>query len=264
MNLHAILCWWDESPTWLAATVASLATIGVDHIIAVDGRYPHFQPEYPVTSRPEQLEAIHTTAAAIGARVTMHQPINALTEVEKRTLAFELLNRTATSFEDWVCVIDADETIVNGDPAVRDELAALDTDTHVAQVLITNVEDPHAKPGPDNDIRPATERLYQTHALAQPAFTAMQSRFFRVLDDMSTEANHWAYVGRDPSGVRQFLRNDTGQRPAALDAETIINSPIHPLDHPVEWLHRKNHRIAHRRAAKVAYYSTRDSLGLER
>ena len=53
MNLHAILCWWDESPTWLAATVASLATIGVDHVIAVDGRTVHEEPEqeYPMLYR---------------------------------------------------------------------------------------------------------------------------------------------------------------------------------------------------------------------
>jgi hypothetical protein len=261
MNLHAILCWWDESPTWLGATVASLGTIGVDHVIAVDGRYPHFQPTAPVTSRSEQLEAIHLNATAIGARVTLHQPIDALTEVEKRTRAFELLNTTARSFTDWVCVIDADEVVTNGTHAVRAELDAINQDTHVAQVMITNVEDPHAKPGPDNDVRPATERLYQTHHAAQPAFTAMQSRFFRVLDRMSSDTNHWAYTGHDRDGRKVFLRNDTGRGPT-VGADYA--SDIHMMDEPVEWLHRKNHRIAHRREEKVAYYQLRDELGLER
>jgi len=260
MNLHAILCWWDESPTWLSATVASLGRIGVDHVLAVDGRYPHFQPDAPVTSRSEQLEAIHSAATAIDARVTIHQPINALTEVEKRTRAFQVLNALAEPMKDWVLVIDADEMLVGGTRAVRDELAAFSPNQHVAQSLITNAEDPHAKPGPDNDIRPATERLYQTHVHAQTSFTAMQSRFFRVLHGMNTAPNHWAYNGVDDAGVRWFLRNDTGR----MKHEGMRSSDVIPLDDPVEVLHRKNHRIAHRRAMKVEYYQLRDEIGLER
>lgn len=261
MNLHAILCWWDESPTWLAATIASLSTIGVDHVIAVDGRYPHFEPEKPETSRSEQLEAVHTATNAIGARLTLHQPLGVLTEVEKRTRAFQLLNLTARTFEDWVCVIDADELVVNGSHDVQTELAALHDDIHVARVRITDVEDPHAKPAPDNNIRKVSEKLYQKFPDAQPAFTAQQSRMFRVLADMRTERNHWAYTGIDQRGRRVFLRNDTGQAPDGFGADVVGDQ--HEMVEPVEWLHRKNHRIAYRQARKVEYYQLRNSIGLE-
>jgi hypothetical protein len=259
MNLYGILCWWDESPTWLTAAVASMGRVGVDHVIAVDGRYPHFQPGKPVRSRPEQVEAIQLAAAAIGAGVTIHQPIDPPTEVEKRTLAFQLLETLAVPLRDWCFILDSDELVVDGHASVRRNLHDLPADVHVARALITNAEDPHAAPGADNDVRPETEELYQKMPQAAPDFTTLQSRFFRVLHGMNTGTNHWSYNGLDADGVRWFLRNDTGQ----MTHECDRSSELAKLDTRVEILHRKNHRIANRQRAKAAYYELRDSIGLE-
>src|SRR6266498_1360247 len=39
LKIIAILSWFDESPSWLSACVASLARAGCSHLVAVDGAY---------------------------------------------------------------------------------------------------------------------------------------------------------------------------------------------------------------------------------
>jgi len=258
MKLHAILCWYDESPTWLAGCVASLTRIGVDHVIAVDGRYPHFKPGAATNSRLDQVDAITSTASAAGVQVTAHRISEPMLEPEKRTLAFRLLNATASS-GDWVLVIDADEMIVEGNETVRDELAAVDSSTHVVACRISCAIDPYARPEDDNGVTSKTLELYQKHPISAE-FASRQSRFWRVLDDMRVDGTHFHYSGVDDAGVRWNLRPDIGTKhPAGLPV-----SPIGFFEQPVTIEHRKNHRTTERRALKVAYYTTRDELGLER
>lgn len=261
MKLFGILCWWDESPTWLAATVTSMAKVGVDHVVALDGRYPLFERRKPVASRPDQVEAIHLAAYAAGMGVTIHQPDphGALDETQKRTLGFRIVETLGTPFEDWCLILDADELIRTGTPRLRHELAALDADTHVMRAAVTNGEDHDADPAADNDVTPQTAAIARVHPVPSE-FSAMQSRCFRVLHGMNTGSNHWMYNGIDQQGRPVYLRDDTGR--ADPDAGYLVSPQANPAER-FEILHRKNHRTLHRQQTKVAYYRDRDTLGIE-
>jgi hypothetical protein len=47
MSVVGLISWWDESPTWLAASITSLGRF-CDHVVALDGRYAL----YPDRARP--------------------------------------------------------------------------------------------------------------------------------------------------------------------------------------------------------------------
>lgn len=258
MNLYAILSWYDEPPTWLAGCVASLTRIGVDHIIAVDGRYPHFNIGAPARSRLEQVDAITSTAHGAGMGLTVFQPTQPLLETDKRTLAFQLLNASATPFKDWVTVIDADEFISEGTHHARIDLAAIPTHVHTVRGRVTGSVDPFADPEPDNDISTKTLELH--HKLPVPSeFASMQSRFFRVLTDMRCVTSHYDYTGTDESGKRIWLRPDIGTKPQGTKP-----TEVGTLETTVTFQHRKNHRTYERREHKKAYYDLRNSLRIER
>lgn len=261
MNLHAILSYYDESPTWLASTIASLSRIGVDHVLALDGKFPHFDIGAPACSPVEQAEAILHTAAAAGMAVTLHRPtvLGMRTETQKRELAFQVLGLLATPFTDWVLVIDADEIVEAGTPKVREELAALDAGTHTAACRIASVTDPHADPAADNSVNSKTEEIHQK-LLVHPRFASMQSRFWRVLTDMRVGPTHFDYTGVDEHGERVYLRKDIGSMKDFRNG--LRCTPVERVD-GCELLHRKNHRIAVRQQTKRAYYDLRDEIGLE-
>jgi hypothetical protein len=262
MKLHAILNYYDESPTWLAATVASLSRIGVDHVLAIDGRYPHFKTWAPSCSPVEQAVAIMETGAAIGAAVTVHRPDerSPIMEAAKRERAFQTLHTLATPMQDWVLVIDADELVEAGTHEAKRELAGMDASIHVASCRISSQVDPHAQPGPDNDVRANTEEMHQK-LLIDPKFTAKQSRFWRVMHDMRVGPSHYDYTGVDDDGERWYLRSDIG---SMKDTRMGLRcAPIGRVD-ACDLLHRKNLRTHVRRTEKAAYYTLRDQLGLEK
>lgn len=262
MKLHAILSFYDESPTWLAATVASLSRIGVDHLLAIDGRYPLFNNGASACSDIEQVEAVMATAMAAGMGVTMSVPKRdeTITETAKRERSFRLLEQVAEPLVDWFLVIDADEIIERGSRDVRGELAALEAPVHAAACRVSSVTDPYAQPGPDNGVSSRTEEIHQKLPVS-PRFGQMQSRFWRVMHDMRCEPAHYDYTGVDGDGKRWHLRGDIGsfgKTARGLDCAQI--GRVEECD----LLHRKNHRIHTRRELKKAYYDTRDMLGIEK
>lgn len=260
MRLHAILCYYDESPTWLAATITSLTRIGVDHVLAIDGKYPHFKPGAPACSPVEQAVAIVETASAAGMACTLSLPDanGVMLETTKRQRAFNLIEELATPFEDWVLVIDADEIVEGGHEVVKRELAAIDADTHVAACRISSQVDPYAAPGPDNDIRDNTEEMHQK-LLIDAKFSSAQSRFWRVLSDFEVGPAHYHYTACDESGERLYLRADISGKQSLPH---LRRSPIVRVD-ACHLLHRKNHRTHVRRVEKKTYYDLRDACGLE-
>jgi hypothetical protein len=257
MTFHAILSWYDESPTWLAGCVASLTRIGVDHLIAVDGRFPHFMPGAPTCSRPEQVDAITSTALGANIALTLHRPLAPMLETTKRDLAFRLLNATG-EYGDWALVIDADELVTAGTPGVANELAMLPESTHVVACRVTSAVDPYDRPGDDNDVNDKTLEMHQKIPIAAE-FQSAQSRIWRVLHDMRVEQTHYGYTGADEDGQRWNLRPDIG---AGVWTD-LPPSPLARLDDALTITHRKNHRTMERRTLKKAYYTTRDRLGLE-
>jgi hypothetical protein len=117
MNLVAIMSYWDEKPSWLAAAVSSLAKAEVDHLVAVDGPYILYPDSLRRwQSNLEQTEAIVAAAHGIGIGLTLHLPMSAWfgNEIQKRNFLFDL-GRCAVPMteKDWF-IIDSDEEVEHG------------------------------------------------------------------------------------------------------------------------------------------------------
>jgi hypothetical protein len=132
VRVFACLSWFDESPRWLAATVASCARF-CDHVIAVDGAYLLY-PGGRASSGGEQAETIHATATAYGMGCTVHTPATVWggNEVAKRNAYVGIADVLGTLYEDWLFVIDADEVVSDVSPLWRADLEAAEED--VAEV----------------------------------------------------------------------------------------------------------------------------------
>jgi len=256
MKLWATMIWYAEPPTWLSATTASLSKMGVDHFVAIDGAFAHFDGEK--RSGLEQAEAIMLAAEAVDMGCTIVRPTERwISEVEKRAMCFRLVEQLATPFVDWVTIIDADEIVREGSPAVRSELAALPADTHCAAARIYESMDPASVEGRNNNGR--TPEMHRKIPL-RPDFVAAQSRFWRVMRNMSVQHTHFGFVGDDAEGVRWNLRPDIGTRqPTSLPATEVACT----LEHEPVFEHRDPWRTKWRRDLKDEYYRLRDELGLE-
>jgi hypothetical protein len=226
--------------------------------VAVDGAYVLF-PDARANSGVEQSEAISLAADAAGIALTLHRPSTTkLSEAEKRTLCFKLVEAVATPFEDWVTVIDADEVVVEG-VDMRRSLAALDGSVNVAAGKLRERIDPASTEGKNNTSR--TPDIYRSMEL-DPEFRQLQSRFFRVMRNMRCHVTHFNYVGDDADGVSQNLRPDIGAQnmkhlpPATVHQWSDVPSPV--FEHRDAW------RTGWRRRQKKEYYTTRDQLGIER
>jgi hypothetical protein len=258
MRLHAVLSWFDESPTWLAATVASCAKLGVDHVLAVDGSYRHFSGE--ARSGAEQAEAITLAAHSVGMGVTVVQPNEKLwTEVGKRAACFKMLEAFAEPMVDWCFVIDGDELVTDGSEKFKRDLAAVPGDTHCAAARIHNALDPFAEPSADNDVSAKTAEIYRKMPVDPRGICFLQSRFWRVMHNMTVRGTHWNYFGTDAEGVEWNIRPDIGNQ----HVEGFPKTEIAQLDSMPTLEHRKNWRTKYRREQKAAYYAVRDELGLE-
>lgn len=251
MKLIACMIWYDESPTWLAATVASLTRIGVDELVVLDGSWPLYPDATPRSSYAE-AEALTLAADAANIGLTLARPREQWWggEVAKRTAAFRIAEAVGTRGEDWVLVIDADEVIVDGDPTLKDELAATGADAATIH-LVQWWGDPHADA--------ETERLRQL--VPHPSrYGQLQSRLFRLCEDMRVVGSHYSYTGTCRDRVSRNLRADypTGHLPELEVAELMTPQNLPVIEH------RDPQRSAGRRDAKKAYYEARDELGIER
>lgn len=254
MKLFAILSWYDESPTWLAATVASLSKIGVDHLVAVDGAYKHFDGD--ARSGLEQSEAILMASEAAHLGVTLVRPIEKLwTEQQKRDYCFKVVQTLAEPLHDWVTIIDGDELFIEGTHDFKHKLFA--AEEHVAACVLRQSIDPQATNGLHNtDRTPAIYRGIET----DPTIRHLQSRFWRVLHNMRVTQNHYSFYGEDDSGVTWNLRPDVDKpvEDSTRSGVLIVDDAIPVIEHRDPW------RTAWRRNQKSAYYALRDELGLER
>ena len=254
MKLIAILNWYDEPATWLASCVASLARIGVDHLIASDGAYPHY-PDAKPRSGMEQAESITRTCDALDIGLTLDRPQFAeRDEVQKRSYQFALATAAGTKFEDWVFIIDADEVISESARSVKAELA--ETDRDVAHAYLWEALDPYAAEGKNNNER--TEEIYRKIP-NEHRFGSLQTRFWRLLDNLRVEHNHYTYLG-DRDGVTYSLRG----RSELADELGIPTAKVFTPETLVEIEHRDWYRTAWRSAQKKLYYEHRDRSGIER
>lgn len=135
-----LLSWYDENPAWLAELVASLARVGVEHVVAVDGAYMLLQGG-KAASPPEQADVIYHTARGAGMGATIYTPLVPWQdEMTKRTRLFEQGHLVATPGIDWLWVIDADELVIDA-PGIREQLDA--SDHEVAEVLMADGDGGH-------------------------------------------------------------------------------------------------------------------------
>jgi hypothetical protein len=134
------LSWFDERTDWLAELVASLAAVGVDHLVAVDGAYGLY-PGARGSSGSEQASVVLGAAHGAGIGVTVHVPAFPWpgNEVEKRTVLFALGHLVAQPYDDWLVVADADEVWESGD--LRADL--VDCAADVAEVMLVERNPEH-------------------------------------------------------------------------------------------------------------------------
>src|SRR5690242_19631086 len=110
MRLIAALSWYDEHPQYLTQLAQSLATIPIDTLVAVDGRYALYPGSQPYSSHEEHA-ALTDACRAHGISLTIHTPIQAWAgnETHKRTTLFALAHAHATPGQDWIIIADGDE-----------------------------------------------------------------------------------------------------------------------------------------------------------
>lgn len=240
MKIIGLLAWYDESPSWLASCVTSLAP-HIDHLVAVDGAYAHF-PDARARSERIQAETIQATAEAAQLACTIHRPATYWHggEVEKRSTMFRIAQAYREGSQDWYWVIDAD-CVVTGVPGdFRARLA--ETEANAVEVVLWERRD-YLGDVPDV-------------ARTAPLPTASEQKLrmlFRALKDVQVVGAHFVYGGFDDAGEWHYL---WGHGAMPVDEAEYFR------DVRVE--HRSIWRDVYRRDMAKAYYKTRDALGIER
>ena len=240
MNSRVIglLSWYDEAPSWLAATVSSFGK-AIDHLVAVDGPYAAYPHGGVVRSDPGQVEVIQRTCDALGIGLTLYQPREPFfgNEVEKRTLAFQLA-QTITRTQDWIWVFDGDEVLTTAPADLRTRLDCIEAD--VCSVDLCQ----HDHYDENGELR--------QHMLLEPRSKHPMRMLFRALPNLRVVGRHDVYAAGPEDD------------PTYLWAPTTVPS-VHAHHIPgVEVEHRTHRRSAHRMAASHEYYRHRDAFGLER
>lgn len=234
MRVIALLSWYDESPTWLSAAVASAARL-CDHVVAVDGAYFHY-PNGRGSSGVEQSEAVRLAAEAAGIGCLIYVPPKRWEgdEVAKRSWMFRAGQLVAEPEEDWFLVIDADEMIVEVDvDAVRHQLTGTTLDA--AAVTFEQYVDVTAQD------EGSSCREHRSSCFAR--------RLFRAADEpIRVEGQHWNYVARR-GGYDHIL---WGRGEVACE---ILDG--------VRMEHRTHLRPPTRRASQQSFYRMRDVMRLE-
>lgn len=136
MQVIGCLSWFNEPPSWLAGTVASMGKL-CSHIVAFDGAYGMF-PDQKAASSPLQADAIMRTADGLGLGCTIHRPMEKwwAGEVDKRSKMLQVASTFTYGPEDWILVQDADEILVEAWSGTRTQLT--ETDKDVAEITFTD------------------------------------------------------------------------------------------------------------------------------
>lgn len=236
-RICALLSFYDESPLWLTATVASLAGIA-GRVVAVDGAYSLY-PQARASSPVEQHQALVETAAACRIPLTLHVPTNPWqgNEVEKRNATVQLARAAGCRDGWWLMVVDADMVVIRASGGLHHALAKTDCD--VAEVAVTHRDDPHQNPVIE---QAASTGMWQTRS-EQP-----YRLLYRSTDSLRYEGSH--YIVRNDSG---FLWGNQAQ-------DTL---PACDVTMELEFDHRSRLRDLERRTQQKAYYRVRDAVGAE-
>ena len=230
MRIHGLLAWFDEPIPSLVACITGLRRAGVDHLVAVDGRYALYDAEEPV-SHPNQHGAIALTCRELGMALTLHAPSEpwAENEVEKRTALFAF-GWACAKPGDWFWVQDADMVTTEAPADLKARLEATEHPTAEVEVLDTVLDRANL---PDYPSRFAMRSLFR----AQPITVGPAHCNYTAADGTPL----WAGTG---------MGDDT--LASTLDLSGCVR---------VE--HRTDARPHERQAAKAQYYAVRDDAGVE-
>ena len=229
MRLHGLLCFYDEPVKNLIACLAALADAGVDHVIALDGRYAMY-PGDEAASDPEQHAAIQFACRELAMACTLHVPSEPWprNEPQKRTALFTLAAGLADE-GDWFWVQDADQIVTKWPDDLKDRLAA--TEQPVAELTMVDT---------------VAQRLQ--HRSLPPTF-ALRCMF--RAQPIKVGPAHCDYIGADGSAL--WHGHGIGESVDALDLTDVLT---------VE--HRPNARPMERKLRKAEFYRRRDESGHER
>lgn len=236
VRLIGVLVWYDESPHWLATSVAGAARV-CDAIVAVDGAFALYPGGRP-RSHPQQVEAITQTAEAMGVGCLVYQPQEVWwgNEVEKRSKSLALAGALAEE-GDWLLAFDADYHLLRCNPdSLRHDLA--ETDLLVASYQLLE--------GADYLATPELERV----AAELPIETDWMTRtpdIFRWSPQLRYVGNHYTVTDGE-----RILRGA-----ADVNAEPCLH-----LD-SLAFYHRTSDRARTRRDAAKTYYENRDAYQVE-
>lgn len=182
IRVVACCSWFDEDPSLLTRMVASLPSIGVDTLVAVDGRYRLFgdQDYDDFRSSPEQHAALWAACAEHHVRLVSDlAPGLYVSEREKRQRLFSLAESYAQT-GDWLLWIDGDEMVdewFDPDRTISDHLRLTAKDA----AEITFID--HSPDGGD------TERYWQ------------MPRLFRAGQFSKMGPNHYTLLRGDNSAL---------------------------------------------------------------
>ena len=238
MRLIGILCWYDESPSWLAATVSSMIQHAqIDHMVAVDGAYA-LLPDGRAFSGFEQHQIIDEVCRGSSCGLTLYAPQEPWlgNEVEKRSFSFKLAETVAEVGEDWYFVIDADEVVTS---ALGLKHVLETTEDDVAHTWFYERFDPFHTPG--------AERVAQQVNMPREARMPVRT-LFRALPRLHVESNHFTYI---VDGDHILWNGGNGGEVGSTDSRCEIE-------------HRTRLRDIARKEQQAAYYKRRDELGIER
>jgi hypothetical protein len=242
VKLIALLSWYEESPSWLAALVASLPKAGVSHLVAVDGAYALFQGGR-AASGTEQHEVLVETCRTLGLGLTLHAPEHVWhgNEVEKRSFMLALAETVAEPHADWYVSVDADNVISYAD-LVPERLAELDEDAAEARLWQR-----HDYLGMDDGA------VARTPGAMWPEETRCPVRcLFRAIPGLRLAGNHYTYAL--PDGRLLWGRDSEHDQPLEPAADLTQSLVIE---------HRSHFRTPWRRELQKAYYQRRDMVRAE-
>jgi hypothetical protein len=222
------MSFYDEPIETLIASIATLPLAGVDHLVALDGRYKLY-PGDSAVSDANQHAAIVMTCRELGIACTLHAPTEPWAgEPEKRTALFALGWALADD-GDWFLIHDADMFVTEAPDDLHERLEHTDR-----QVATFEVLDTVAKRINVPNMPPTFEfcGLYR----AQPILVGPHHAQYRTAD-----------------GQHLWVGNGEASPVPNLDLSSTVRVEHSPDRRPVE-----------RQQAKLNYYAERDQTTVER
>lgn len=233
MRVIALLSFYDEPIELLVACLSGLAKAGVDHVVALDGRYAMYPADAPI-SHVNQHSAIVLACRNLGMACTLSVPNEpwAGNEVEKRTALFALGWSVARD-GDWFWVQDADQIVSDIPNGWKERLAATQHD-----VATVTMHDCVVAENPSDD---------------WPADFKMRS-LFRA-QPITVQTNHCTYVAEDGRVLWGMVVAGSDRGRCEVPALDLAGLKVDhcPQVRPVDRL-----------KAKGEYYVGRDAAGIER